>query len=148
MAPVVAHAVSAVESEGWRPEIVLVLQPTAPLRRPEHIRLAVERIRETEADSVVSVVRVPEHLSPDYVLRLADGRLTPFLDDGTRVTRRQDARPAWFRDGTVYAVRRDVLMERQDLYGDDCRPMILEADEMLTLDTEADWAEAERRLSR
>ena len=52
------------------------------------------------ADSVVTVVEVPRHLSPDYVMRIDGGRLTPFLPDGARVTRRQDARPAYYRDGT------------------------------------------------
>ena len=40
---------------------------TSPLRRAEHVRRSVEMLRETGADSVVSVVELPRHLSPDYV---------------------------------------------------------------------------------
>ena len=58
---------------------------------------------------MVTVVEVPRHLSPDYVMRIDDGVLRPFLPEGARVTRRQDARPAYSRDGTVYAFWRATL---------------------------------------
>jgi len=146
MQPVAEHAVLELEEEGWSPELVLVVQPTAPLRRGRHLRRAVELLRETGADSVVSVVPIPPHFSPDYAMRVDDGRLVPFLPEGAAVRRRQDARPAYSRDGTVYAVRRDVLVEQRDLYGGDCRPLVLSPEESINLDTPADWDEAERRM--
>jgi CMP-N-acetylneuraminic acid synthetase len=147
MQPVAEHAVATLEAEGWSPELVLVVQPTAPLRRGEHLRRAVELLRETGADSVVSVVPIPPHLSPEYAMRVDDGRLVPFLPRGAEIRRRQDARPAYSRDGTVYAVRRDVLLERHDLYGADCRPLVLSPEESVNLDAPADWEEAERRMT-
>jgi CMP-N,N'-diacetyllegionaminic acid synthase len=146
MQPVVEHAVRALEEGGWTPELVLVVQPTAPLRRGEHLRRAVELLRETGASSVVSVVPIPQHFSPEYAMKVVDGRLLPFLPAGAAIARRQDAMPAYSRDGTVYAVRRDVLMDRHDLYGDDCRPLVLSPDESLNLDEPADWEQASRRL--
>jgi CMP-N-acetylneuraminic acid synthetase len=146
MQPVVEHAVAALEAEAWSPEIVLVVQPTAPLRRGEHLRRAVELLRESGATSVVSVVPIPLHFSPDYAMRLDNGRLVPFLPHGAEIRRRQDAAPAYSRDGTVYAVRRDVLVKLHDLYGSDCRPLVLSPEESINLDTPADWEEAERRI--
>lgn len=147
MLPVIEHAVSVLESAGWSPEIVVLLQPTSPLRRPAHIRAAVERLRRSQADSVVTVIELPRHLSPDYVMRVDDGRLVPFLPEGAAVTRRQDARPAFVRDGTVYAFWRRTLRDTGSLYGRVCRPLVLPASESLTLDSEDDWREAERRLA-
>ena len=146
MLPVVEHAVALLETAGWPVEIVALLQPTSPLRRAEHVRRAVELLRESRADSVVSVVEVPRHLSPDYVMRVDDGRLVPFLPEGARVTRRQDVRPAYVRDGTVYVMWRRTLRDQRSLYGADCRPMVLPADESLSIDTAEDWADAERRI--
>jgi CMP-N-acetylneuraminic acid synthetase len=123
------------------------LQPTSPLRRPDHIRDAVNLLRETNADSVVTVVEVPRHLSPDYVMRIDEGRLKPFLPDGLRITRRQDARPAYSRDGTVYAFRRSTLERFGTIYGEDCRPLLIDAGESLSIDTQDDWDEAERVLA-
>jgi CMP-N-acetylneuraminic acid synthetase len=146
MLPVIEHAVDALEHSGWQPEVIVLLQPTSPLRSPDHIRRAIEELRQSNADSVVTVVEVPRHLSPDYLMRIEDGRLVPFLAEGARVTRRQDARPAFFRDGTVYAFWRRTLRETRSLYGNDCRPLLVAAGESLTIDTPEDWDEAERRV--
>lgn len=147
MLPVVEHALDELRRQGWEPATVVLLQPTSPLRTPEHIRAAVERLHQTGADSVVSVVAVPQYLSPDYVMRLEDGRLRPFLPDGVHVTRRQDARPAYVRDGTVYAFRTTTLRRFGAIYGEDCRPLLVDAAESLSIDTAADWAAAERVLA-
>ncbi len=147
MLPVIRHAVDTLAGDGWAADIIVLLQPTSPLRTPEHIRASVARLRETGADSVVSVVELPRHLSPDYVMRVEDGRLVPFLPEGARVTRRQDARPACVRDGTVYTCWRRTLEEQGSLYGRDCRPLVVPATESLTIDGPEDWAEAERRMA-
>lgn len=148
MVSVIQHALTEVSREDWSPDIVVLLQPTSPLRRPDHIRRAVDMLRDTGADSVVTVVEVPRHLSPDYVMRIEGGRLTPFLPDGARVTRRQDARPAYSRDGTVYAFRRSTIERTGGIYGEDCRPLLIDAGDSLSIDSPADWDEAERLLTR
>ena len=146
MLPVIEHALDALETDGWLADIVVLLQPTSPLRRPEHIRDAVRKLRDSGADSVVTVVEVPRHFSPDYVMRMDDGRLEPFLPEGAGVTRRQDARSAFARDGTVYAFWRRTVRERHNIYGRDCRPLVLPSEDVVTIDSPGDWAEAERRL--
>jgi CMP-N-acetylneuraminic acid synthetase len=147
MVPVIQHALETLARGGWSPEIIVLLQPTSPLRRPDHIRDAVTTLQTTKADSVVTVVEVPRHLSPDYVMRIDEGRLQPFLPGGARVTRRQDARPAYSRDGTVYAFWRATLERFGGIYGDDCRPLLIDARESLSIDSAADWDAAERLLA-
>jgi CMP-N-acetylneuraminic acid synthetase len=148
MVPVIEHALAELSRQGWSPDIVVLLQPTSPLRRPDHIREAVDLLCDTGADSVVTVVEVPRHLSPDYVMCIEGGRLRPFLPDGARVTRRQDARPAYSRDGTVYVFRRSTIERTGGIYGEDCRPLLIDRDDSLSIDSPADWDEAERLLAR
>lgn len=147
MLPVVQHAIVALTDSGWVPDLIVLLQPTSPLRRAAHIRDAVTMLRTTGADSVVSVVEIPRHLSPDYVMRIDHGMLRPFLPDGARVTRRQDARAAYAREGTVYAFRRATLERFGSIYGEDCRPLVLDTADSLSIDSPADWAAAERILA-
>jgi CMP-N-acetylneuraminic acid synthetase len=147
MQPVVQHAIDTLSADGWTPDVIVLLQPTSPLRRPSHVRDAVTMLRETKADSVVTVVELPRHLSPDYVMRIEDGVLRPFLSDGARVTRRQDARPAYSRDGTVYACWRATLDRWGSIYGERCLPLVVNAADSLSIDSPDDWAEAERRLA-
>jgi CMP-N,N'-diacetyllegionaminic acid synthase len=147
MLPVVQHAVDTLASAGWIPDVIVLLQPTSPLRRPEHIRNAVALLQRTGADSVVTVVEIPRHLSPDYVMRIEGDVLRPFLPEGARLARRQDARPAYSRDGTVYAFRRETLKRFGNIYGDTCRPLVLDAADSLSIDSLADWDAAERMLA-
>ena len=147
MLPVIEHALNALADGGWQPEIVVLLQPTSPLRTGAQIRAAVQALRDTRADSVVTVVEVPRHLSPDYVMRIDEGRLVPFLPDGTRITRRQDARPAFVRDGTAYVFWTKTLRETRSIYGERCHPLVVAAHESITIDTPDDWEAAERRLA-
>jgi CMP-N-acetylneuraminic acid synthetase len=105
-------------------------------------------LQDSKADSVVTVIEVPRHLSPDYVMRIEGGVLRPFLDTGAGVTRRQDARPAYSRDGTVYACWRTTLERFGNIYGERCQPLMLDAADSLSIDSPSDWAEAERRLGQ
>ena len=145
MFPVLCHAMETLSAAGWTSDIVVLLQPTSPLRSPAHIRGAVTALRGSRCDSVVSVVELPRHLSPDYVMRIEEGALKPFLSEGERVTRRQDARPAYVLDGTVYAFWRETLRSGS-IYGARCQPFIIPAAESATIDTREDWAAAERLL--
>jgi CMP-N,N'-diacetyllegionaminic acid synthase len=147
MLPVIQHAIDTLAGEGWDAEIVVLLQPTSPLRAPAHVREAVDLLRTSGADSVVTVVEVPRHLSPDYVMRIDNGVLKPFLPEGARVARRQDARPAYSREGTVYTCWRRTIDRFGNIYGDDCRPLVIDAAQSLSIDSPADWAAAERLLT-
>lgn len=146
MLSVLQHAIDQVEAGGWTPEYIVLLQPTSPLRRATHIDDALSLLVTEGPDSVVTVVEVPKHLSPDYVMKIEDGTLRPFLPEGARVTRRQDVRPAFYRDGTVYAFRRDTLERFGNIYGDRCLPLVIDASASLSIDSPEDWAEAKRRL--
>lgn len=146
MKPVIEHALAALAADGFSPEIVLLLQPTSPLRTARHLRDAVRLLRESQADSVVSVVELPRHVSPDYVMRIEEGQLKPFLAEGARITRRQDARPAYVRDGTVYAFWTRTLREQGSIYGDRCVPLLVDAADSITIDSPADWEAAERLI--
>ena len=148
MLAVVRHAVDEISRRGWNADLIVLLQPTSPLRTPDHIRCAVEMLRASAADSVVTVVEIPRHLSPDYVMRIDGDVLKPFLPEGARISRRQDARPAYSRDGTVYAFRRSTLDRFGNIYGENCRPLVIDPRDSLSIDSPADWDAAERILAQ
>lgn len=147
MLDVVLHALDELEAKGDRYDAVMLLQPTSPLRRPDHIRLAVGLLG--AGDSVCSVVALPRTHCPHYVMRVDEaGRLVHFLPEGQSITRRQDVPQAFVRDGTIYLTRTDVLRQRRSFYGAHCVPMVLENSESLSIDTEEDWRLAEKRLRK
>lgn len=144
MLAVVKHAVATLPKDI---EVIVLLQPTQPLRRRSHVNSALAVLEQTGADSVVSVVQIPAHYSPDYVWDIEDGRLWPWDTKGSREypLRRQDARPAYSREGTVYAMKRGTI-EAGSLYGSHCVPLVIPPNESCNLDTEEDWQRAEAMM--
>ena len=60
------HAVEWMrDHDGYNPDLVMILQPTSPLRTAGDIRASIDLIESTGADSVVSVSEVPAHYAPD-----------------------------------------------------------------------------------
>jgi CMP-N,N'-diacetyllegionaminic acid synthase len=133
MLPVLQHALSAMRELGFDAETVVLLQPTSPLRRAEHIDAAIDLLHDSGAESVVSVVEVPHQFSPVSVLSMDGGRLRPFVDGAA--TRRQDKPRVFARNGpAVIAVRADVIAGGS-LYGTDSRPLVMTPDDSVDVDS-------------
>jgi CMP-N-acetylneuraminic acid synthetase len=149
--PVMLHALAWLdEHEGYRPDVVVLLQPTAPLRTARHVEEAVELLRDSGADSVVSVAVVPGHYHPEWQLAVNDGELRTLAGQPLRTLppRRQILAPTYTRNGAIYACRRATLVEANGLYGDRCRPYVMPAEVSINLDSELDWRLAEMLLSQ
>jgi CMP-N,N'-diacetyllegionaminic acid synthase len=145
MLPVLQHAVSAMTTAAFAPEAVVLLQPTSPLRRAEHIDAALELLDSGGADSIVSVVEVPHQFSPLSVMTLVNGRLKPFAD-GPTITRRQDKPRVYARNGPAVLATRTAVLAGGSLYGDDCRPFVMDARTSIDIDDAHDFDYAEYLL--
>jgi CMP-N-acetylneuraminic acid synthetase len=140
MRDVVEHALA--ELGGC--DVLVLLQPTSPLRRPEHIDEAVQLLVESGADSVVSVVEVPHRYAPESLMTLDQGRLTPL---GESAATRQDKQAVFARNGpAVLALRPDRIGD--DLYGGDCRAYPMRPEDSVDVDEPFDLELAEFLLAR
>lgn len=139
--PVIQHAVRQAEADGEQFELVITLQPTAPLRTAEQIDAAIALLEDPSVRSAVSVS--PIGLPISVIGMLADGRVR-LVERGADA--RQASPPAVRLTGGIYVTRRDLLDEGRLL---DDRPagLVLDEASALDVDTAADLAEA-RRLSR
>ena len=125
MFEVIRHA-----ADELRPDVVVLLQPTSPLRRAGHVDEAVRLLLDTGADSVVSVVEVPHRYGPESLMDVVEGRLVARSDVRTR----QGKERAYARNGpAILAVRADRLGD--DLYAGDCRPYVMDERDSLDVDT-------------
>jgi CMP-N,N'-diacetyllegionaminic acid synthase len=149
MPAVVQHALQQIP--GQPDDIIVLLQPTQPLRKPEHVQAAIALLRESGADSVVSVVALPLTHGPQMVSWIEAGRLTPYIDGCSGCGKweypacRQETRQFYIRDGTVYAFYRKTVDQHGTIYGQDVRPLIIPPEDTCELDTEQDWAALEAR---
>ena len=146
--PVVEHAVSEMEKLRLQTyDVVVMLQPTTPLRSPEDIDAGLNLIKETEADSVISVVNVGGYHPFRMKRIIADNILINFIDQGYEDMRpRQVLPPVYIRSGALYIVRRAVLMEQHSFVGTDCRAYIMPEERAVNIDTRFDLLLAEQLL--
>lgn len=154
MLEVMLHA--ARELEDYSFDTFAIVQPTQPLRSPLHIDAALRLFAAEEPDSVVSVVEIPAHYNQGYACSLNHkGDLVPqfgLVDvdptmDDAWPKRRQDVKPTYSRDGTIYLTRASTLLSGS-LYGKRCIPLIIPSGESANIDTEEDWVRAEDILRR
>jgi CMP-N-acetylneuraminic acid synthetase len=139
---VVLHALRSLAEEGYRPEAVMVLQPTSPFRSARTIRSAMELCERFAGDSVVSVSEAREH--PFWCKRIAlDGTLQPWEPSVSVPSRRQDLPPAYCLNGVVYLASADTLHTRRSLYSQHTRALVVPEGESLDLDLPSDWEIAE-----
>lgn len=146
--PVVQHALRWIEDQGDIFDAVCLLQVTCPLRRVEQVEACIDLLETSGADSVVTLLPVPSRHNPHWVYFMdASGELQLSTGASTPITRRQDLPAAFHRDGSVYVVRRDVVMNQNSLYGRHVRGVPVDPSETVDIDTFDDLARAERMLA-
>ena len=146
--PVLQHAVSWLkEHEKYTPEYVVLLEPTSPGRRDFHIREAVEMLENTGADSVISLGRVPGHHNPYWQFKIHEDKTLELFTGGSIkdvIRRRQDLPLTYFRNGSIYAFKTELLFKPEpSLYGDDVRGYIMDEKYSVDIDSLEDWISAE-----
>jgi CMP-N,N'-diacetyllegionaminic acid synthase len=115
----VLHALDYLETLGERYDVVVLLEPTSPLRDSVDIEEALELMGTLNSGAVVSVCRA-ESVHPAFMYRReSDGRLRPFLGLQPTALRRQEIEPLYFLEGTIYASRVDVLRKNHSFYHED-----------------------------
>jgi CMP-N-acetylneuraminic acid synthetase len=80
-------------------------------------------------------------------MRVDAGRLVPF-NGSAGVSRRQDKPHVVARNGPAIVAVRTPVLEGGSLYGNDCRPLSMTAEESIDIDTPYDFALAEWALAR
>jgi N-acylneuraminate cytidylyltransferase len=141
--PVVLHVLDELDPTGARFDAVCLLQPTSPFRPPGFIDRAIRLLAGSGADSVISVLPIPHHLHPDWALvGTDDGGLRWASGADGPPPRRQDLRPAFHREGSLYLTRTETL-RLGSLYGRRIVPLPADPATTVNIDGPDDWERAE-----
>jgi CMP-N,N'-diacetyllegionaminic acid synthase len=139
--PVFQHALGwLAEHEGARPEVVVHLRPTSPLRRAADIDRAVRALAADPAADAVRSVCAPFQ-NPYKMWRLgADGALVPLL--GAELHEPYNAPhqtlPAvYWQTGYIDVVRRRTIVEQSSMTGRRILPLVIDGDSWVDIDSMA-----------
>lgn len=150
--PVFEHALRFLaEREGYRPDAVAHLRPTAPLRTAKHIDEAIGTLlADPSADSVRSVTEAPKH--PYKMWKVEGGGLTPFIPKSFHGLHeaynypRQKLPKAYIQNGSIDVMWARTILEKGSMSGERILAYVMEEADSVNIDTELDFELAARRL--
>lgn len=147
--PVFEHALNwLAEHEGYRPEVVVQLRPTSPIRPVKLVDEAVQLLLQNpQADSVRGVV--PAGQNPHKMWRLDEqgGPMQPLLTvEGIAEpynAPRQALPPVYWQTGHVDAIRPSAILQQNSMSGAAILPVQVEPRYTVDIDNPWDWQRAE-----
>lgn len=137
------------EEDGWTPDLVVLLQPTAPLRLACDIDACVALMLRKRAGTVVSVGPSPSQYHPFWQFKMGRrGQLLPYGGWKDLGTRRQDLPPTWVRNGAVYVFRPSRFIAAGSIYKEPIMAYPMPYERSINIDDPCDWAEAEAQIRK
>ena len=147
--PVFEHALKWLEdNEGYKPEIVVQLRPTSPIRPTDMVDGAIRILMDNpDADSVRGVVPAGQNPYKMWTFNGYDKPLNPLLEvEGIAEpynAPRQILPQAYWQTGHIDAIRTRTISNKNSLTGDVVHPLVIDPRYTVDIDTPADWAKYE-----
>jgi YrbI family 3-deoxy-D-manno-octulosonate 8-phosphate phosphatase len=136
------------EHEGYRPEVVVQLRPTSPLRPPDLVDRAVKALlAHPDADSVRGVVSAGQNPHKMWRLSGEDAPMrnllgVPGVEEPYNAPR-QSLPPIYWQTGHIDAIRARTILDKGSASGQCIYPVIIDARYTVDIDNLSDWARYE-----
>lgn len=115
-------------------DIIVMLQPTSPMRRPEHISQAIEKLVNEEWDAVWTVSETDSKNHPLKQLRVIDDNLEYYDKQGGQIIARQQLDTLYHRNGAAYVMTRECILEQKTIKGIKTGALLIN-EPMISIDT-------------
>ena len=121
-------------------DIIVLLQPTAPLRTGSQLNEVINMLSDSEKlEGVTSVVPMDDvHPARMYNLE-QDNHILPYLKDGESL-RRQDIQPLYYRNGCFYAVKTKAFLEQNSFMVHNKKGYVMDINWLVNIDIPRDFA--------
>jgi len=139
----VKHALGFMEAQAGQPyDIVVLLQPTCPVRDPDHIDRAVNMLWASELDTLASV-KGPFKKRDPILKGIRDGVLEPWCAHSEG----NDANPFYLYNASIYATKRDYFLREGRLVSRRQVPLVMDQMHSCDVDEVPDLLVAESYLN-
>ena len=110
------HALKAVEkSKKDKIDIILLVQPTSPLRKVIDIKNVIKKIVDEKLESVWTISKTDLKFHPLKQLTLKKNILSHYNKKGKGIIARQQLNNTYYRNGVAYAVTRELVLKNKNL---------------------------------
>ena len=119
-------------------DLIVLLQPTAPIRESEDIDNVIEMfLEDINLECVVSVIEL-EDIHPARMYHVTEDKLMLSLDKELESKRRQDLKPVYLRNGAIYAVKTTSFLKEKKIMLPTKRAYVMTESKWANVDTERD----------
>ena len=145
---VLHHALMEMERlDGVRYDVIVMLQPTSPLRKSAHVTATIAKLIDEDWDAVWTVSPTDLKYHPLKQLMLGDDGAMGYYDlRGETIIARQQLNPVFHRNGAAYAYTRGCLLDQQTVKGLRTSGLVIDAP-MISIDTLEDFERVEKLMS-
>lgn len=138
---VLLHALDHYEQNGETFDAILLLQPTSPFRKIDHLNDCIELFQKSNCEMVVSVCETS--LNPYYNLyNETNGFIHRSIQ--SNFTRRQDCPITYLINGSIYIISVDALKKKQIHEMEKVVKFVMPEEYSIDLDSPLDWENAEK----
>jgi len=139
--PALEHVVKWLkEYEDYKTDIIVLLQPTSPLRNSKYIDEALDIFLNSDYNSLLSVC--PSHA---FIWKMSENSY-PINYDFKNRPRRQDKEPEYRENGAIYITKYKILMENHNRLGGKIGLYVMPEKHSIEIDTEFDFYLCEQML--
>ena len=135
---VIKHVINILEEQY---DIVMVLQPTSPLRKAEDIDNALEIMDQVKAPAVISVCKANKPLNWHFSVKV-DGTLKPILQNKI-ISNRQEYESTYIPNGALYISKTEYFKITNTFYNDLTIAYIMSQEKSVDIDSQLDFVIAE-----
>ena len=145
---VLYHALTEMERlTNVRYDVVVMLQPTSPLRKPAHVTSVVAKLIDEGWDAVWTVSPTELKYHPLKQLTLGDDGAMEYYDSrGGNIIARQQLDPVFHRNGAAYAYTRECLLAQCTVKGKRTAGLVID-EPLISIDTLEDFERVEKLMS-
>lgn len=135
------HVLNFLESKNDSFNVVVLLQPTSPLRTADDIDDAIELFLKTECESLISVCEAIH--PPFWYSKIEEGYLKPLFEEKYLDMRRQDIPKTYLPNGAMYISTPEILKKYRSFNCPKTTPYIMPIQRSIDIDNEIELITAE-----
>lgn len=140
---VLTHAINEIEKiDKKRYDIIVMLQPTSPMRKVEHVKQAIEKLIYEDWDSVWTISETDSKNHPLKQLIVKDNSISYYDILGSKVIARQQLEKTYHKNGVAYVMTRECIIKHKSIKGTKTGSYIIH-EKMANIDTLDDFKYAD-----
>jgi CMP-N,N'-diacetyllegionaminic acid synthase len=144
---VMNHALATMEEiDGVRYDVVILLQPTAPLRKVSDVRGTLQLLVDEQYDAVWTVTITDLKYHPVKQMHVNNGLISYVLPAGESIPARQELEPIYHVNGVAYALTRECIFGQKTRLGKNTGAYVIDGPS-ISIDTIEDFDKVEVILS-